>query len=580
VRLASADRKPSPEDASLTQLESLRQLPRPEPRLVGSSAGAPTQGELKTGRFIVGGKPLLLRPSVDWRQDPFKSRSWRFQLNTLTWLKPQLLAYAASAERHALASASDLVVDWVTAHAEAKTDNEFAWYDMAVGLRAPYIAFVLRGCLVEELIDDDNAAQLLNMAVRHGEELAKEENYASGHNHGLFQDEGLHLLAEQLPTLPSAASWANLAKSRVQSTLSQTISRRDGGHLEHSSSYQFSITSLVSRLAENIPGLSDLVELRDRLKATSQWHVTPADRIAQLGDTDDTQAPSWARVGARSLRGMNALLDTGQAFIRDGDSYLAVTAAYHSAAHKQADETSFILVEGGSTLIGDTGRWGYYEDEPDRRFARSAAAHNVVLVDDDDFQWAGSAPYGSGLVAAGHSDSWYGILVENPTLRRQGVTHRRWLLYQPKHALLIIDDVQADESHEYVRYFHFGPAVAAELHHSGIALSADHVSATLADIDANTSISLHRGVDSPRRMGWTYPGDRIRTPTFTAVLRTSAVHGPLVASVAIGEDGERLSEIAKIPGGLHLRLTSGRSLTASLSKHANSIEIMLGEKSL
>jgi len=524
-------------------LDILGKLPKPTPRLVGTAARAPGQNELDTGSFLVDGKPVILQPPIDWRQDPFLSRSWRFQLNTLSWLKPLLVDHSRSGNRNALAVAKGIVVDWATAHTPVDVDNEFAWYDMVVGLRSPYISYTLRACLLEKMLDESDALLLLGSAERHGVELATPENHAGRHNHALFQDEGLYLLARQLPALAAAGTWRRLALTRLRSTLNETICVAEGGHLEHSSSYQFSITALVARLAVNVPELDELTTLLDRLTATSHWHVTPANRMAQLGDTDDVQAPQLASPNARKPHGLNALFNTGRAFVRKGNSYLAVSAAHHSSAHKQADDTGFLLIENREVILGDAGRWSYHEEEADRVYARTAAAHNVLFVDGLDFQWRRTDPYGSGLLAAGEGNGWYAIAACNPTLRQQEVEHRRLLLYRPMHVLLVVDEVTADAQHDYVRHFHLGPEMTATLSGNRVLVSGEKLSASLVDHSEGTAVSLCRGQDRPTRLGWTYPADHVRTAVSTAILRTRAARALLTTSLTLGASPSTLSAI-------------------------------------
>jgi hypothetical protein len=478
-----------------------------------------------------------LKPPIDWRQDPHESRSWCYQLHALTWLTPTLLMYADTGERDALAVGIEAVLDWVAAHIDPPAEvSEFAWYDMAVSQRAPTIAYVLRAGLSEEMLDQEHATALLRACNRHGGELADNDKYVADHNHGLAQDEGLYLLARQIPMLPAAKAWSALATSRLRRTLSTTICEAEGSHLEHSAEYQLAITRMVSRLVDTVNELPGLRELLDRLRETTAWHVLPSGRLAQLGDTDDAAADRWAVEAALQLRGLAVLPETGYSFVRDGDSYLAVSAAYHSSAHKHSDGTGFLLVEGGEVLLGDAGRWGYYEDEPDRQYARSAFAHNVLTVDEQDFGWRQSKPYKSGLLAAGEGKGWYAILATNPLLARQGVEHRRLLLYRPGELLVAIDDVRADEPHDYARRFHFGPAFEARLDEPGqMAVAGNGISATLADLDDGTKITLERGRDEPTRLGWTYPGDRERLPVWTATLRSRAADATLVAVFRLGD---------------------------------------------
>jgi Heparinase II/III-like protein/Heparinase II/III N-terminus len=495
----------------------------------------PSRKAVLGDRFYVYGQEVRLSPPIDWLQDPYGSRTWCYELHTLSWLKEPLARHAAGGDVEMLAPARDVVLDWARAHLRSAGErSEFAWYDMAVGLRAPYVGYVLRECLAEGMLDAGEAELLTEAAERHGAELADGGNYAAGNNHGLFQDEGLYLLARQLPDHPAAAAWRELALLRMKATLEATVSFEDGAHLEHSPAYQLAILDLVARLAAAVSELPELAGLLERLRRTAAWQTTPAGRMAQLGDTDDLPAPRWARDTAASLRGMRALFEAGQAFVRDGDSYLAVSAAHHGRAHKHSDDAGVVLVEGGRVILGDAGRWGYYEEEPDRLYARSAAAHNVLTVDGQDFGWREAEPYGSGLESAEENDGRYAIVVRNPLLGEQGVEHRRTLRYQPGAALLVEDDVSSTEEHEYVRHFHFGTELEAEQDGDGrIVVSGSGVVAVLSALDPDTEIDLTRGSEDPR-CGWTYPGDRERTPIWTARLRSRARDAKLLAALTLG----------------------------------------------
>jgi len=511
-----------------------RSLELPNPQVVGPwRVKRPTRKAMLGDKFYVYGQVAELRPPIDWRQDEHESRTWRYELQALTWLKEALARHALGGDIETLAVARDIVLDWGRQHWETAEQSEFAWYDMAVGLRAPYIAYVLRACLAEKMLADEDTELLVALGERHGAELASGANYAAGHNHGLFQDEGLYLLARLLPPLPAAGAWRELAVLRLRATLRETVSFAEGAHLEHSVAYQFAILDLVTRLARNVSELPELAELLGRMRRTAAWQVTPSGRMAQLGDTDDLKAPKWARETAANLQGMNVLREAGQAFVRDGDSYLAVTAGYHSSAHKHADDSGFMLVENGEVLIGDAGRWGYYEDELDRRYARSADAHNVLTADEADFDWRSATPYGSGIEAAGEGGGWYVIVVRNALLERQGVRHRRALFYLPGHVLVVLDRVTSEAKHAYVRHLHLGSGIEAERKDSRVMLSGKVTRATLTEYDGAAEVALARGRDEPR-LGWTFPGDRERTAAWSMTLRSHAKTTTQASTLSLG----------------------------------------------
>lgn len=520
-------------------LSRVRELGAPEPHLFGSPIPSPTEERLQEGRFEVYGRTIVLKPPIDWKQDPHRSRSWCYQLHSLVWLSPLFFAFSKSGDEAALGAGLDIIADWISNHLhDPPNTSEFAWYDMAVSQRAPSLAYALRSGLAANLLDDREADLLLATCVRHGVELADEKKYGAGHNHGLVQDEALYLLSRQLPVLPAASDWAELARNRLRVTLQATIDERDGVHLEHSSAYQFTIARLVSRVSATMTDWPELGELRERLRRTAVWHVTPAKRIAQLGDTDDSPAPDWATKESLRQQGLRAFYDGGSVFVRSANSYLCVTCGYHSHAHKHSDDGGILLVEGDQTVLGDAGRWGYYEDEADRRYARSAHAHNVLTVDDQDFAWSDTDPYGSGLLLACEENGWYAILVRNPLLAVQGVRHRRLLLYRPASALIVIDDVEADDAHNYARHFHFGPGLEARVSGSGpVKATSRKLAVELADVgrDSASKIELARGQDQPVRRGWSYPRDRERIPIDTVTLRSRGAR--LNAAIALTFDG-------------------------------------------
>jgi Heparinase II/III-like protein/Heparinase II/III N-terminus len=534
-----------------------RGLQLPEAQVVGPRPRRrPTRKAMLAGLFYVFGEEARLEPPIDWLQGLQASRSWRYELHTLTWLKEALARHAAGGDVETLAVARDAALDWARAHLGGDgarpggpdaERSEFAWYDMAVGLRAPYLAYVLRACLAEGRLDDEGAELLLEAVERHGAVLADGRRYAAANNHGLYQDEGLYLLARLLLALPAAPAWRELALQRLRSTLAATVSFAEGAHLEHSTAYQFAVLDLVARLAANVEELPELGPLLDRMRHTAAWQTTPAGRMAQLGDTDDLPAPRWAREAAAPLRGMRVLPEAGQAFVRDGESYLAVTAAHHGAAHKHADDAGFLLIERGRIVLGDAGRYGYYEDEPDRIYARAAAAHNVLNVDGRDFEWRAAEPYGSGLGPAREREGWYTIAARNPLLERQGVEHRRTFFYRPAEALVVLDEVGAADAHEYVRRFHLGAELEAELDgEDAVKITGRGIAAKLFELGGDAELSLERGVEEPR-LGWTYPADRERDEAWTATLRARRA-GDAAFAAALSLDGAPPAELPAAVG--------------------------------
>src|SRR4051794_1701396 len=225
--------------------------------------------------FSTGGPPDTADLPIDWTQDPFSARSWRFELHTLQWLDPRV----------DLAVCRDVALDWIAHNPRDASESEFAWYDMAVGKRAPKIAYIARAAAAEGMLDDAQAAVFLNSIREHGDWLVDDANYQFGHNHGLFEDEGLLSLSDYASVLPEAETWRAHAFQRFEASLRETVDWRDALHLEHSPGYHFTIINMIRRVAEISELPSSLRDLLARMEETARWLVAPNGRLPQIGDT-------------------------------------------------------------------------------------------------------------------------------------------------------------------------------------------------------------------------------------------------------------------------------------------------------
>src|SRR5205814_1977872 len=146
--------------------------------------------ELARGRhFIVFptiDAPTLLAPPVDWKQDPFSSRSWRAQLHSMRFLDILFQMYIDDGDCEALDRANELASDWIQQNRQESPEiSEYAWFDRLVGDRAPYLAYLLSVSATEGCISAPVARTLLSSIIEHADFLADDENYVGGTNHGL-----------------------------------------------------------------------------------------------------------------------------------------------------------------------------------------------------------------------------------------------------------------------------------------------------------------------------------------------------------------------------------------------------------
>jgi Heparinase II/III-like protein len=197
--------------------------------------------------------------------------------------------------------------------------------------------------------------------------------------------------------------------------------------------------------------------------------------------------------------------------VRDGGSYLFVTAAFHSPAHKHSDDLSYCLYEGGRLLIGDAGNAGYDYEGAARQYCVSPAAHSGIGI--DSYTWIddprGGA--GSGILASGSLDETHAILAENPRIAPDERVARRLFVYRPGHSLAVIDEVAAREDEVVERCLQLSPELSATVLDGGeVEILRDGTRvAWLAPLEeasgAPDAVSVHRGRTSPPLGGLYFP---------------------------------------------------------------------------
>jgi hypothetical protein len=164
---------------------------------------------------------------------------------------------------------------------------------------------------------------------------------------------------------------------------------------------------------------------------------------------------------AAKTRGLRAFPRSGYCAVHQDDSYLILTAGFHSEGHKHADDLSFCLYEDGRMLVVDSGNPGYDYASAARQYCVSPSAHSGIAV--DSYTWIrdprGGA--GSGFVASGSLGDWYAILAQNPRIAPDDRVARRLLLYRPAASLVVIDEVEASGEEVVERYLQLAPELNA-----------------------------------------------------------------------------------------------------------------------
>jgi Heparinase II/III-like protein/Heparinase II/III N-terminus len=517
-----SEREASQDARAAALLAALEEnAPSLEPRpFVGVHASHAKDGDAEAARewrFRIGRERQELRPPVDWSKQPYEvGDEHAFRLNCFFFADPVVLASVDEDFRVSLLeSLAALYQDWIEQN--PRTDpprpHKYAWYDHSVAARVVHLTHLLRESGRVGVLRQEERETLARSVIEHVDFLMAEENYQPQHNHGLFSDAGLHLAADALSFLPESSEWASLASERFRDTLSRTIETSEGVHLEHSPFYQLVMRRALERFGST--GLLPPVELSDllrRMDEATAWMTSPDGTLPAIGDTNAGAEPDPpAQELVERCSGLRTFPRSGYAMVRDDESYLFVTAAFHSGAHKHADDLSYCLYEGGRLLVGDAGNAGYDYEGAARQFCVSPAAHSGIGV--DSYTWISDprGGAGSGLVASGSLDDTHAILAENPRIAPDDRVARRLFIYRPGDALAVVDELFAHENEVVERYLQLSPELSATVLSTGaVEILRDGARvgwlAPLAEeAGAPDAVSVLRGRTSPPMGGLVFP---------------------------------------------------------------------------
>jgi hypothetical protein len=498
-------------------------------------------------------------PPIAWDEVCAANRSAHYHLHAWEPLGPILSAYEHTRELGFLEFAVAVAVDWATSFPTPETASPFAWYDMAIGLRAYRLGYLLDAASRCEEIPDSSVAVLLESAALHRDQLADDRNFVENTNHGFYQAAGQLALAVRFAEMPGMPQAREQATSRLYRLIAAQFDVDEGVHREHSPGYHSLVLSAFDRVLST--GLTDdraLFELRERIEEALAWFVLPNGSFAMFGDSPHAFSHSAEpeEVSSEALRfvlsrgragtppGAPARTFPGSGYVvfrdrwPDGPddfencSYLAQTCAFHSRAHKHADDLSFVWFDRGQELLTDAGRYGYlgkttpdsdlwqdgfWYSDPKRAFVESTQAHNTVEIDGRSYNRRRTTPYGSALLQAGEQD---GVFYSEARVSHDRIQHTRVLLFSPGRWLVVFDCMQAGRlrSHEYVQRFQFAPAL--ELSAEGDVFispltGSDDALYVVPLLEARP-VAPVRGQNEPGLQGWISLRYRELTPRWTA----------------------------------------------------------------
>jgi hypothetical protein len=544
---------------------------------------------------------VRLEPPVAWGEICASNRSWQFHLQSWDPMSLALSGYDHLGERRYIDYCLALALDWIAQYPSTSVDRDFAWYDMAIGLRAYRLGYLLDVVSRDPAVDDSSIIALAEAAVVHAQALAPEEDFKGHNNHGLYQAAGQVALARRFPELPEMAEGLEQGQERLERMVRGQFAE-DGVHREHSPGYHYLLLDTLEQLlASDLIEDAEVRELGRRAEEAMAWFSMPDRRLPMIGDTSwrilrnepfatsPNDALRFVATGGESgsppENRLQAYPTSGYVVMRDrwpegpddfaDCSYLMQIAAFHSHAHKHADDFSFVWFDRGMELVGDSGRYGYlgqtepgselarqgfmYSD-PNRIYVETTRAHNTVEIDGLSHPRRDVEPYGSALVGWGE----HGQLMWSECYARfhETVEHRRLLVFRPGHWVVVVDSLRDVDGrpHDYSQRFHFAPELTGTEHGARVEFklpeSSDRLHLLpLGDADRGPMVMGQR---DPELLGFVSREDYelLPAPT-TAYLARAVPEATFATLLLLGEETPAADNASSrvAPDGLHGELS-------------------------
>jgi hypothetical protein len=548
---------------------------------------------------------IRLEQEIPWALRDSAQRSWNFYIHCWDMLDVLLASYSAEQQPELLALCVRIALDWSTRYGDStsiKEDTPFAWYDMAVGMRAYRLAYLLDAAREIGVLSMQEDALLWQTLLAHQASLADDANIAFHNNHGYYQVAGQLAMGRrfsaQSPLMEEAYAQG---ERRLRIMLEQQFAA-DGVHREHSPDYHRMVYDTLSGLIGS--GLVDdpgLVELSERVEQALAWFVLPNRRLVNFGDSDYRDISRGAKQAERKWRTpeMRWQASAGETGERPGAglkrfeqggyfvylqpvpefteqaAYLAQTAAFHSRTHKHADDLSFFWYDRGSEVLVDAGRYGYlgktttgsklwfdghWYSDPKRVYCESTRAHNCLEFDQSNYPRRGVKPYG---VALGRSvELSCGLVVMETECRHfKGNRHVRLLLLLPGQWLIVFDwfHDNLSRAHDVRQWFHLAEDWQLEAQKDGYRAISGKTGQSLQIVSllpGSVASRPYYGESEPQLQGWWSPSERQLLPNFAFCYeQTKAVSGSFATLFSFVEGSEADKAQARISAsGRQLRL--------------------------
>jgi hypothetical protein len=403
-QLVAAARQAPPGNI-LEELDQLRLFPA---RWAQGPQLLPVAESLLRGDLAIPGYPPA-HIVIPFSPVDFESGSSEWQLEFASLAVPEIFmdAYRVSGREEFFATATQALEQWATYERHSSMPNGLLWNDHAIAARVLVLAKFWHLYRARPNSRLQIAADILEMAARCAQLLARPSHFTFATNHGVMQNLALWHFCLSFPSLPHVSEYKQLALARLRDQMAFYVDD-EGVVLEHSAHYHHAGVQFLGMACRyltllGMPIPSDWLSKYRQSKSFYALIRRPDATLPAFGDTDGVPDPAGPKVARSTPQGdVSALADemewqpprsaalfplSGYAVEWDGleswpdqrrlSQTVLAWSNFKGHGHKHADELSLLFWGNGHSWWTNVGYW------PDSSPARS-----------DALSWSGSdAPH-------------------------------------------------------------------------------------------------------------------------------------------------------------------------------------------
>lgn len=399
-------------------------------------------------------------------------------------IKYLIHGYNISSNNDYLNLASELIKSWLKYEPNSK--NRMTWYDHSTSERVIIMVYFILTIKKSNIVSYNNLINQINDSItKHGEFLYDDKNYTPN-NHGTMINKALYITSIYL----NNTKYREKSIDRLKNELKRNFSDKMV-YLENSFHYHLFALELFSIIERTIlnPFGDTLGEQlsRSSIEKSIDFLIQgskPDLNFPMFGDSlrksslrdinsfypneRDYPPLEWALTSGKSGKNPEELFKVyqkeGYAFFRNSwdltklkeITYASFKSGFFEKAHKHADDLSFTLFSKGQDIFVDSGTYTY-EAGDHRKFFMSTLAHNTVVVDDETYPFLTGNNEDTGIIDYGDEKYYSYVIGKNDMYHGVNITRS---LYFLKHGgLVIVDDIQSEDIHDYSQYYHLSSKI-------------------------------------------------------------------------------------------------------------------------